>query len=460
MTRSPKQKVQKMAKIRSIYGVSEYRLSNGLRVLYKPEKSAPVAAACITFHVGSRNEAPGHTGSTHILEHLLFKDSKGFNQANGKAITGHLEWMGALVNATTWLDRTNYFELLPSDRLEEALALEADRMRNSLFNDADLASEMTVVRNEYERSRNNPYELLDEEVMQVAFTKHPYRIPTIGLKEDIEGSSAAKLREFYDQFYWPNNATLAIWGDVSRAEMERLVVKYFASIPSSPKPIPQMTTVEPDQKEPRHCEIKKAAGVSISILGYKSPRATDPDFVPLYVLGTILAGGFSSRLQKALVDRGHASELAVMMPATYDPSMLSFTATAAEGTTPDKLIKFMRTQIAKVLKEGVETAEVARARERILSQMAEERDGIFNEIRTVSESVAAGDWTFGYVFEDKIRKIKRADIDRVAKKYLTRKGETTGILMDTVAGETGSSVDEGGSSRHLHSFESFEMETI
>jgi len=141
------------------------------------------------------------------------------------------------------------------------------------------------------------------------------------------------------------------------------------------------------------------------------------------------------------------------MPATYDPSMISFTATAAEGTTPEKLIKLMRTQIAKTIKDGVETAEVARARERILSQMAEERDGIFNEIRTVSESVAAGDWTFGYVFEDKIRKIKRADIDRVAKKYLTRKGETTGILIDTIAGEISTSVDEGSNLPHLHSFE-------
>ena len=432
MTRAAKPQTSKMAKIRSIYGVSEYRLSNGLRVLYKQEKSAPVAAVCVTFHVGSRNEAPGHTGATHILEHLMFKDSKKYNQKNGNSITGYLEWMGALVNATTWLDRTNYFELLPSERLEEALALEADRMRGSLFNDADLASEMTVVRNEYERSRNNPYELLDEELMQVAFTTHPYRIPTIGLKEDIEGSTAAKLREFYDQFYWPNNATLAVFGDVSRDDMERLVLKHFAGIPSSPHSIPQMTTVEPEQTSARSCEIKKAAGVSIGILSYKIPRALDPDFVPLYVLGTILAGGFSSRLQKTLVDRGFASELGLAVPATFDPSLLSLTATAAEGTTPDKLITMMRKEIAKLVKNGVEAAEITRARERILSQMAEERDGIFNEIRTVSESVAAGDWTLGYVFEEKIRTVKRADIDRVAKKYLTTKGETTGILIDTI----------------------------
>lgn len=422
----------KITKIRRIYGVSEYRLRNGLRVLYKREKSSPVVAICVTFHVGSRNEAPGHTGSTHILEHLLFKDSKKFNRENGNAITGYLEWMGALVNATTCLDRTNYFELLPSEHLEEAIALEADRMRNSLFNDADLASEMTVVRNEYERSRNNPYELLDEEIMQTAFTAHPYRIPTIGLKEDIEGSTAGKLREFYDRFYWPNNATIAVFGDVSAAEMERLVVKHFAPIPSSPRPIPQMSAVEPEQMAVRSCEVRKAAGVSIATLAYKIPHATDPDFAPVYMLSTILAGGFSSRLQKALVDRGYASEIAHITPAAFDPIIVSFTGTAAEGTVPDKLLKIMRSEIARVVKSGVETAEVGRARERILSQMAEERDGIFNEIRTVSESIAAGDWTLGYRFEEQVKKTKRTDIDRVAKKYFVPSGETSGVLIDTL----------------------------
>lgn len=422
----------KITKTRSIYGVSEYRLPNGLRVLHKIERSSPVVAVCITYHVGSRNEAPGHTGATHILEHLMFKDSTNFNLKNGNQITGHLEWMGALVNATTWLDRTNYFQLLPRERAEDALAVEADRMRGSLFNDADLASEMTVVRNEYERSRNNPYELLDEEVMQTAFTIHPYRIPTIGLKADIEGSTASKLREFYDRFYWPNNATLAVFGDISRTEMERLVVKHFASISRSPHTIPPMITVEPDQHESRTCEIKKAAGVSIATLAYKTPRATDPDFVPLYVLSTILAGGFSSRLQKALVDRGIAAEITHNTPAAFDPIVVSFTATAAEGTAPQKLLQIMRSEIAKVVKGGVETIEVTRARERILSQMAEERDGIFNEIRTVSESVAAGDWTLGYKFEEQIKQIKRTDINRVAQKYLTLKTETAGILLDTI----------------------------
>ena len=291
-----------LRKVQTAYGITEYSLPNGLRVLYKRDTTLPIAAVCVTYHVGSRNEAPGHTGSTHILEHLLFKDSEHYSVANGKSITGYLEWLGALMNATTWLDRTNYFELLPAEKTAEAIAMEADRMRGSLFNDADLASEMTVVRNEYERSRNNPYEFLEEEVMATAFTTHPYRIPTIGTKEDIEHSTALKLREFYNRFYWPNNATLTVFGDISLSELEKLVVKHFGRISHSPHEIEQMTIVETAQALPRACTIEKMAGVSIAALAYKTPYARSEDFVPLYVAATILAGGFSSRMQRALVD--------------------------------------------------------------------------------------------------------------------------------------------------------------
>jgi zinc protease len=422
-----------LKKIRKVHGISEFTLSNGLRVLYKRDTTLPIVAVCVTFHVGSRNEAVGHTGATHILEHLLFKDSEHYSKAKGNSITDHLEWMGALMNATTWLDRTNYFELLPAERVGEAIAMEADRMRGSLFNDADLASEMTVVRNEYERSRNNPYEILDEEVMATAFTTHPYRIPTIGLKEDIEGSTAAKLREFYDTFYWPNNATLAVFGDVSPVDIERLVIKYFGKIPRSPHTIPQMTTIEPAQTEARSCEVRKPAGASIVTLMYSAPRATNPDFVPLFVLATILAGGFSSRLQKQIVDKGLAAEIHMSIFPSFDPATLSFTATVGSNVEPKRVLDVARREIQKIARRGILSTELARARERILSQIMDERDGIFSEIRSVSESVAAGDWTLGYAFEERIKKMKASEVNKVAKKYLSRSSETSGILIDTLS---------------------------
>jgi zinc protease len=421
-----------LKKVKTAYGITEYVLSNGLRVLHKRDTTLPLAAVCVTYHVGSRNEAIGHTGATHILEHLLFKDSENFRAADDRSITGYLEWMGALMNATTYLDRTNYFELLPKERLAEALEVEADRMRGSLFNDADLASEMTVVRNEFERSRNNPFEILEEEVLATAFTVHPYRIPTIGIKEDIEGSTAAKLREFYDRFYWPNNATLSLFGDVSPEEAESLALKYFGAIPRSPHEIPKMETVEPPQEKPRACEVRKPTGVSALQLAYKSPAATDPDFLAVYVFATILAGGFSSRLQKKIVDTGHAAELHMSLHPFYDACVASFTAVIGKKSKPARVLALIKKEIAAAVKDGITKAELDRARERLLSEIAEEHDGIFGEIRAVSESIAAGDWTLNYRFARELKKLKASDVNRVAKRYFIPAGETAGTLIDTL----------------------------
>lgn len=422
----------KMKKIRTIFGITEYQLSNGLRVLFKQVKAAPVVSVCMTFHVGSRNEVVGQTGATHILEHLLFKDSKKYNRKNGKPMTEYLELLGAAINASTWLDRTNYYELLPSEHLEKALAIEADRMRGSLFSDEDLASEMTVVRNEFERSRNNPYEILDEAVLETAFEVHPYRIPTIGIKEDIEGATEKTLREFYDQYYWPNNATLSVFGDVTRKDVEALVVKYFGKIPHSKHEIPVMTTVEPKQTKSRTCTVEKAVGVSIQSLSYKIPRGIDKDFAPLYMLAMILAGGLSSRLQKELVDTGTVAELSVSVFPLFDEGIMTFTATLNKHSNAKAIEKSMRAVIHSIKSNPVTVAEIARARERILSQIAEEHDGVFSEIRAVSESIAAGDWTLGYRFENEVKKLTKADISRVAKKYLVAEGETAGRLTDTL----------------------------
>lgn len=417
-----------IAKVQSKFGIDEYKLKSGLRVLYKRESAAPVVAVCITFHVGSRNESKGVTGSTHILEHLLFKDSVKFNKAGGNAITDYLEWFGALINATTWLDRTNYFEMLPKERVGEALEMEADRLRGSLFNDADLTSEMTVVRNEYERSRNNPFELLDEEVMYKVFTKHPYRIPTIGLKEDIEGSTAAKLRAFYDIFYWPNNATLSVFGDVPWKQVEKHVLKYFGPIPASPHKIPELKIKEPVQTSPRSVSITKQMGVSVAEISYKAPAGTHKDFPAVYLLSMILAGGYSSRMEQHIVDRGLASEVTVFCHPLFDTGFTTFMAQCAEGVLPKALASAMQKEISAVLESGVTKEEFAYARERILAQGAASRDGVFNEIRTVSESVAAGDWALAYKIEQATLRVTPADIKRVARKYFSKSKETVGLL--------------------------------
>ena len=419
-----------LKKIRTAYGFNEYSLPNGLRVLYKHETSSPVVAVCVTFHVGSRNEAAGHTGSTHILEHLLFKDTKNFNKDNGKSPSTYLEWFGALWNATTWFDRTNYFELMPKERLTEALAIEADKMRGAAFSHEDLTTEMVVVRNEYERSRNNPFELLDEAVMAAAFTKHPYRIPTIGSKEDIEHATVAKLRDFYDVFYWPNNATLTVVGDVAWSALAPLIEKYFAPIPRSPHAIPQMKTVEPPQKSARTVSLKKPMGVNIVELAYKIPQATHKDFPAMVALATILAGGFSSRLTKALVDTGLAAEVSAAAFPLHDPGVLTVVAHVADGVSAQKALSVMQKEIEALARKGPAQEELDRAKERLLSEMAAARDGAYVEARAVSESLAAGDWTLGFTVEEAVATLSLNVVASAAKRYLTNNTKTTGILLD------------------------------
>jgi len=219
-------------------GVEELKLaSNGLRVLLLPDPSVPVVASCVVYHVGSRNEAVGHTGSTHLLEHLMFKGSHKFNPSEGRPIARVLERVGAYFNATTWFDRTNYFETLPPEHLELALELEADRMRAALLRPEDLATEMTVVRNEFERGENDPFDVLLKESFAIAFREHPYHHPTIGWRSDIEATSIDRLRAFYDTFYYPDNASLVLVGTFDREAALDLVARHFGPLPRAPRPL-------------------------------------------------------------------------------------------------------------------------------------------------------------------------------------------------------------------------------
>src|SRR4051812_13439573 len=200
--------------VKEVAGIAEYKLPvNDLNVLLLEDHSAPVLTFMVTYRVGSRNEVTGTTGATHLLEHLMFKGSKNFHPGIGKGFDTMMDKVGGINNASTWLDRTNYYENLPSTSLELAVSMEADRMRDLLLREEDRRPEMTVVRNEFERGENDPTEALDKEVNALAYIAHPYHHSTIGWRSDIEKVPITKLKEFYDTFYWPNNATITVIGD-------------------------------------------------------------------------------------------------------------------------------------------------------------------------------------------------------------------------------------------------------
>ncbi|HKN11250.1 MAG TPA: pitrilysin family protein, partial [Pseudomonadota bacterium] len=259
-------------------GIDEYRLdSNGLTVLLAPDHSAPVVTFQVTYQVGSRNEVTGTTGSTHLLEHLMFKGSEGFNDPKGNSIKQYLERVGGQFNASTAEDRTNYFATVGRESLEGYIAIEADRMRQLWLRESDRQAEMTVVRNEYERGKNDPNNVLMEEVAAAAYVALPYHHPVIGWKSDIEHVPIEKLHAFYDTFYWPNNATLTVVGDIETAAALNLVKRYYGLYPHSPQPIPSIYTEEPAQSGARRVTITRPGELGTVVIAHKVPNGRDAD---------------------------------------------------------------------------------------------------------------------------------------------------------------------------------------
>ena len=296
--------------VRKAGPISEYRLeSNGLRILLVPEKSAPVVTFMVTYHVGSRNEVTGTTGATHLLEHLMFKGTEKFDRSKGTGLDQVLERVGAETNATTWLDRTNYFATVPANALPLLVETEADRMRNLALREDDRRPEMVVVRNEFERGENDPRAALDKELWSAAFQAHPYHHDTIGWRSDIEKVPIAKLREFYDTFYWPDNATATVIGDFDPAAALAEIAKHYGAIPKAPHAIPQIYTEEPAQTGPRRVMVKRGGELGVVAIAHKTPAATHADWPAVQVFSAILSTGKTCRCYRALTDKNVAVEV-------------------------------------------------------------------------------------------------------------------------------------------------------
>lgn len=414
-------------------GIVEYRLKNGLKVLLRENRSAPVVSFMIVYRVGSRNEAVGHTGSTHFLEHMMFKGTRKFNPANGNGVMEILARIGALRNATTWLDRTNYFECAGSEYLELCIQIEADRMRNLNLREDDRTSEMTVVRNEFERGENNPASALHKEVVALAFREHPYHHPTIGWRSDVEGVPLERMREFYDTYYWPDNATVIAVGDFESEDALRLVHKYFGNIPKAPHKIPEVYTVEPPQEGERRVEVCRAGDLPQLMACYHTPQADHPDTYALAVMHSILgdAGKRSSRLYKALMETGLTTSCYASNGEFRDPFLFSLGATLAPGKTFSEVEQALYAEVERMAREPVSAEELSRAKKanRKGTVLASADPQTFANMLCSAESVADWQWLVNY--DDKYDAVTPEDIMRVAKLYFDRSNRTVGHFLPT-----------------------------
>jgi zinc protease len=380
---------------------------------------------------------------------MMFKGTPSFNKELGTQVAATLQKIGADFNATTWYDRTNYFETVPSDRLELAVRLEADRMRNSFVADSDRQSEMTVVRNELERGQNEPMLVLDEAVYATAFREHPYHHPTIGWRADVEHVPTSRLKEFYDTFYHPNNATAIAVGDFDSGEALALIHEQFGAHPPTPAPIPEVYTEEPPQQGERRLVVRRAGELALVQVAFHTPavlgqttvlsndelarRAAEPpaenDIYPLVVLSAALSSGVTSRLYQALVERELAVSVTTNCDQFRDPGLFNVYATVRPGIEPHRVEEVMHAELGRIAREGPAEEEAERARRQIVAQVAYNRDGTENVALQISEAEAVADWRFYKTYAERIRRVRAEDVRRVASLYFTEDNRTVGHFI-------------------------------
>ncbi|MBS0614891.1 MAG: insulinase family protein [Proteobacteria bacterium] len=423
--------------VRSLGGIDEYRLdANGLTVLLAHDASAPVVTFNVTYLVGSRNEVTGTTGATHLLEHLMFKGSRNFESAGGNSLKQYVERVGGNYNATTSTDRTHYFATVGRDALQGYIQVEADRMRNLSLRESDRQSEMTVVRNEFERGKNDPDNVLIEEVRAAAYEALPYHHPTIGWRSDIEHVPIERLREFYDTFYWPNNATVTVAGDFVPAQALGWIREYYGGYSASPKPIPPMYTEEPEQSGARRVTVKRPGELGTVLIAHKVPVGLDPDQAPLAVLDAILGDGKSARLYRELVDKGLALNAGAGVDVSHDLSLHMMYASLAPGAKQEEVEKALWTCLQAIQEHGVSVQELERVKHQWRAQQAYKRDGTAGVVSELNEYVSIGDWTLYVKFPEMVQKVTAADVQRVARRYFSEDTGTTGWFVPTRTGES------------------------
>ena len=414
--------------VRAVEGIAEFKMENGMQVLLFPDASRPTVTVNVTYFVGSRHEGYGEAGMAHLLEHMVFKGTP-----NHPTIPADLTQRGAQFNGTTWLDRTNYYETLTAsdDNLDFALKMEADRMVNSFIKGEDLASEMTVVRNEFERGENSPQRVLMQRMMSGAFEWHNYGKSTIGNRADIERVPVENLKRFYQRFYQPDNAMLIIAGKFDPRKALELTQKYFGSIPKPDRVLDNTYTEEPAQDGERLVTVRRVGEVPMAGVLYHVPAGGHPDFAALEVLTGVMAGEPSGRLYESLVKRRIAASMFGTTFALHDPGVIMFLAEAAQGVDGPTLLQAIIDSVEGAAEKPFTAEEVERARQELLRQ----RELRFNSSSSVaielSDWAAQGDWRLYFVFRDRLEAVTPEDVLRVASDFLKPSNRTAGLFEPT-----------------------------
>jgi zinc protease len=423
---APAQTPSAPTKVTSVEGITEYRLNNGLQVLLFPDNSKAKVTVNVTYMVGSRHEGAGETGMAHLLEHMLFKGTE-----KHKEIMGELSAHGNDFNGSTSWDRTNYFETVPGTDadLRWALEMEADRMVNSRVAKSDLDTEMTVVRNEFERGENEPDQVLEERVLSTAYLWHSYGRSPIGTLSDIEKVPIEKLQAFYRNYYQPDDAMLLVAGKFDPAKTLGWITELFGSIPKPTRKLQPTYTEEPTQDGEREVVLRRVGDHQSVIMAFHVPAGSHPDSPALDVLSGILSEAPSGRLYKALVESKKAVSADAENYSLHDPGVEMFSAVVAKDKSLDDADKTMLSVIDGLIKEPPNKEEVDRAKTRLLKNIDLELNNSGRVGLVLSEWGSMGDWRLLFLNRDQIEKVTPEDVERVAKLYLKPSNRTVGLFL-------------------------------
>ena len=417
-------------KVRTVEGIDEYVLGNGLTVLLFPDPTQSTVTVNITYHVGSKHEGYGETGMAHLLEHMLFKGTP-----RHRNVLKLLDERGAFANGSTWNDRTNYYETLPAtgDNLTWALGLEADRMVNASISDDDLRTEFSVVRNELEMGENDPAGILEERVVSTAFLWHNYGKSTIGSRSDVENVPTTRLRAFYEKYYQPDNAILIVAGKFERDAALAAINQSFGVIPRPARTLPPSYTVEPVQDGERSVVLRRVGDVHLVLALYHAVASADPDHVAFDALDHLLTTEPSGRLYRALVEPGLAADVYASHYLFRDPHYLAVGLRAKDGKTVARARDAMLAAIEGFAKKPVTTEEVERFKAAKLKELAMLTSDSARLAVELSEWAAAGDWRLLFLYRDRVKALTAADVQRVATGYLKASNRTLGEFVPTAA---------------------------